>query len=425
MTRRVGLSETQPEEIGTEEPTIRWFFLFVNLMEHSKTADLKVIFAFSLVHFIGDFYISFVNPLLPVFVEKFSLTLTQVGFMVGISRLLAFVVQPPVGYLADHYQTRFFVLGGPLLAIVFIPLVGIAPGFLVLILFISLGSIGSSMFHPTVAGMVATYSGRNLGFSLSIFNLGGTLAFGVGPLFITYFVVSYGLWTAPYTMIFGLAVMAFLFKIIPVPQGEGLKNLGFVGSLREILGRVWKSIAVIWVLIVLRTFVAQSFMTFIPVLYAKEGYSLVSIGTMVSLFSVAGAISGLLAGHLSDKIGYKAIFYFAFGLTTPSLYLLLYLSGNWIYFGVFLAGFFAMATLPLGVAMAQELAPRGRSTVSSLTMGLAFGTGAMATPVTGMLADIFSIRTVLFFLAIIPFLTTGLVFLLPEKKMKYRQSAVV
>ena len=397
----------------------------MNMIEHPRTADVKVIFTFTLVHFVGDFYISFVSPLLPVFVEKFSLTLTQVGLMVGISRLLAFIVQPPVGYLADHYRTRFFVLGGPLLTIVFIPLVGIAPAFLMLILFVSMGSIGSSMFHPTLAGMVSTYSGRHFGFSLSIFNMGGTLAFAVGPLFITYFVSSYGLWKAPYTMIFGLAVMALLCRIIPLPQGEGLKNLGFIGSLREVLGTVWKPIVLIWIVMVLRTFVAQSFMTFIPVLYAREGYSLVSIGTMVSLFTVAGAISGLLAGHLSDKIGYKPIFYSAFGLTTPSLYLLLYLPGNWIYFSVFSAGFFAMATLPLGVAMAQELAPRGRSMVSSLMMGLAFGTGGMMTPVTGMLADIFSIRPVLFFLAIIPFLTIGLIYLLPEKRLKYHQSVVV
>jgi len=397
----------------------------VNMMEHRRTADVRVIFALFLVHFTGDFYISFVSPLLPVFVEKFSLTLTQVGLMVGISRFLAFVVQPPVGYLADHYRTRFFVLAGPLLTIVFIPLVGIAPAFLSLILFISLGSIGSSMFHPTVAGMVSSYAGRHFGFSMSIFNMGGTLAFAVGPLFITYCVSSYGLQTAPYTMIFGLAVMALLFKIIPLPQGEGLKSLGFAGSLSAVLGPVWKSIMLIWIVMVLRTFVAQSFMTFIPVLYAKEGYSLVSIGTMVSLFTVAGAMSGLIAGHLSDKIGYKPIFYCAFGLTTPSLYLLLYLSGTWIYFGIFWAGFFAMATLPLGVAMAQELAPRGRSMVSSLMMGLAFGTGGMMTPVTGMLADVYSIRSVLSFLAIIPFLTMGLISLLPEKKLQYRQTAAV
>ena len=396
----------------------------INMMKEPGTTDIKVIFGLTLVHFIGDFYNSFINPLLPVFMGKFSLTLTQVGLIAGISRFLAFLVQPSVGYIADHYRTRIFVLGGPLLAILFIPLVGIAPFFLVLILFVSLGSIGSSMYHPTIAGMVSTYSGRHFGFSMSVFNMGGTLAFGVGPLFITYFVDSYGLGASPFTMILGLSVMALLFRIVPPPQGEGLGNLGFIGSIREVMGTVWKSIMLLCVVMVLRAFVGQSFMVFIPVLYAQEGYSLVSIGTVVSLFTVAGAISGLIAGHLSDRVGYKPIFYLAHGLTTPCLYLLLYLPGNWVYFSAFLAGFFALATLPLGVAMAQELAPKGRSMVSSLIMGLTFGLGGVMTPLTGKLADIFSIRAVLAFLAIIPFLTTGLISLLPEKKLKYRESVV-
>jgi len=399
-------------------------FLLITMIEDPRTANIKVILGLTLVHYIGDFYISFVSPLLPVFVEKFSLTLTQVGLIVGISRLLAFIVQPSVGYLADHYRTRFFVLSGPFLAIVFIPLVGVAPSFLVLILFVSLGSIGSSMFHPTVAGMISTYSGRHFGFSMSIFNTGGTLAFAMGPLLITYIVGSYGLGASPFTMVFGLAVMAFLFRIVPLPQDGGLRNLGFIHSIKEVLGTVWKPIMLIWMVMVLRAFVSQSFMVFILVLYAQEGYSLVSIGAVVSLYTVAGAISGLLAGHLSDRIGYKPIFYLTHSLTTPCLYLLLYAPGNWVYFSVFLAGFFAMATLPLGVAMAQELAPKGRSMVSSLMMGLAFGLGGMMAPLTGKLADIFSIRAVLAFLAIIPLLTIGLISLIPEKRLKYRESVV-
>ena len=387
-------------------------------MEHSRNADIKVIFALTLVHFIGDFYYSFVNPLLPVFVDKFSLTLTQVGLIAGISRLLAFVVQPWVGYFADRFRTRFFVLGGPLLAVIFISLVGIAPNFLVLILFSSFGAIGTSMFHPTSAGMVSTHSGKHYGFSMSIFNLGGTLAFGVGPLFITYFVSTYGLEASPFTILFGLVVVAILFKIIPLPQQESLRNLSLIGTIKEVLGTVWRSIILIWVIMVLRSFVTQSFSTFIPVLYAKEGYSLVSIGSIVSVLTMGGAISGLLAGHLSDRIGYKPIFYFAHGLTTPSLYLLLYLPGNWVFFSAFLVGFFSMATLPLGLAMALELAPKGKSIIASLMMGLAFGTGGMITPLVGNLADIFSIRSVFFFLAIIPLLTVGLIFLLPEKKLK-------
>ncbi len=387
-------------------------------MEHSGSTNAKVIFALTLVHFIGDFYYSFVNPLLPVFVDKYSLTLTQVGLIAATSRFLAFIIQPWVGYFADRFRTRFFVLGGPLFAVIFISLVGIAPNFLILLLFISFGAIGTSMFHPPSAGMVSTYSGKHSGFSMSIFNMGGTFAFGVGPLFITYFVSHYGLGVSPFTMLFGLVVMAILFKITPLPRQEPLGGLGLLDTLKEVLGTVWKSIVLIWVIMVLRAFASDSFMTYMPVLYAKEGYSLVSIGSLISIMTVAGAISGLMAGHLSDRFGYKPIFHIAHTLATPSLYLLLYLPGNWVFFSAFWVGFFSMATLPLGLAMALELAPKGKSMVASLMMGLAWGTGGMIIPLVGKLADIFSIRSVLFFVAMIPLLSNGLISLLPAKKLK-------
>ena len=186
-----------------------------------QRADVKIIFALTLVHFIGDFYNSFINPLLPLFIAKYSLTLAQAGLIVGVSRFLAFIVQPPVGYLADRYPTRVFALGGPLLVMTFIPFSGIAPTFWLLLICVSLGSIGSSMFHPTVAGMVSRYAGRHLGFSMSIFIMGGTLSFGVGPLFIAWFVNNFGLEAMPLTMVIGLAVMVFLFKAVPMPVVEG------------------------------------------------------------------------------------------------------------------------------------------------------------------------------------------------------------
>jgi FSR family fosmidomycin resistance protein-like MFS transporter len=379
-------------------------------------ANTKVIFALSLVHFAGDFYASFLTPLLPLFVDKFGLTLAQVGFMTGFSRFLAFVVQPPAGYIADHYETRFFVLGGPLLAAIFMPLIGIAPSYLTLLLFVSLGSIGVSMFHPTSAGMVSRYAGSHFGRSMSLFNLGGTLAFGLGPLFIAIFVHAYSLEASPYTMLFGLALVAVLFKIVPVPSCEGLAHLGFIGSIKEVFGAVWKPIFFIWAIMVLRSFVGQAYMTVLPIYYSGEGFSIPAIGAIISIFTVAGALSGVLAGHLSDRLGFKPVFFASHALATPSLYLLLILPGQWIYAGAFLAGFFVMASLPLGVTMAQELAPKGKSMVSSLMMGLAWGTGGMMTPLAGKMADIFSIRPVLAMLAIIPLLTLGLIALLPKGK---------
>ena len=155
------------------------------------SANLKILFGLTLVHFTGDFYSSFINPLFPVFVDKLDLTLTQIGIIAGTMRLLAFIIQPTVGYLADRYQTRVFIFIGLLLPVVFIPLSGIAPNFWILLLCVALGSVGSSMFHPSVTGMVPLYAGTKASFSMSIFNTGGTLAFGLGPLFITWYVAFF------------------------------------------------------------------------------------------------------------------------------------------------------------------------------------------------------------------------------------------
>ncbi|MEK6654156.1 MAG: MFS transporter [Thermodesulfobacteriota bacterium] len=387
-------------------------------MNEQNRTDIKVIFALTMLHFAGDFYSSFVNPLLPVFMEKFGLSLAQVGLIAGITRMLAFVVQPGVGYFADRYRSRIFILGGPLLSIVFIALVGWAPSFPVLLLFVAIGSIGAAMFHPSIAGMIAGYAGRHLGLSLSIFNMGGTLAFGLGPLFIAYIVGRWGLEASPWTAIPGLAVMVLLFKVVPAPLGEGLRGEGFLHAVRAAVGEMWKSVVLIWVVMVLRAFVTQSFLAFIPVLYAREGHTLISIGFVLSIFTVAGTVSGVAAGHLSDRIGYKPIYYVSFILATPSLLLMLFLKGIWVYVSSTLAGFFMFATLPLGLVMAQKLAPRGKSMVSSFMMGLAVGTGGMMTPFVGSLADLFSIRTVLYGLAFIPFASIVIVYFFPEKKLR-------
>ena len=171
----------------------------------SKT-NMRVIMALTLVHFTGDFYSAFTTPLFPVFVERLGLSLTQVGVIAGLNRFLAFVVQPSAGYWADRYPSRFFSVGGLLLAVVFIPLCGWATGFWSLLAVIALGSVGSSLFHPAVTGMVPVYAGQRAGLSMSIFNTGGTLAFGIGPIFITWYAARFGLGAVPLTMVFGLAV---------------------------------------------------------------------------------------------------------------------------------------------------------------------------------------------------------------------------
>jgi FSR family fosmidomycin resistance protein-like MFS transporter len=99
----------------------------------------------------------------------------------------------------------------------------------------------------------------------------------------------------------------------------------------------------------------------------------------------------------------------------PVLILFLRLQGAWVYAGAVVAGAVVLATLPLGVAMAQTLAPRGRSMVASLMMGFAFGLGGAVSPLVGKLADAYSIEDVLTGTALLALATLPLIALFPGK----------
>ena len=374
----------------------------------------KAIFALFLVHFSGDFFSSFLKPLLPALAAKNGLSLAQVGLLSGISWLFAFLVQPTVGYLADRHQTRFFVLGGPLLTALFMPLIGVVNGFAMLLLVVAIGSIGSSMFHPTAAGMVNAHAGPQKSFAMSLFHVGGTAAFGVGPLLAGWVVTDYGLEALPWVSIFGLACVVLVWFVMPVPTGEGLKSTGFFGALREAFGGVYKSVLLVWVLIVLRTFVSQSITTFYPMLMDQTGRTTLDIGGIVGIYTVAGALSGLISGKVADRFGYRPVFYVSYALAPLTLLGLLHVPAGWDFLLSFASGFMVLSTLPVAVALGQELAPRGRTMVASLTMGLAFGVGGLLAPLTGELAERFGIVEVLSVISFLPLAALFLVGKIPD-----------
>ena len=362
----------------------------------------KAIFALFLIHFIGDFFQSFIRPLLPVMANKFELSLAQVGLITGMATFMAFLIQPFFGYLADRYNTRLILLVGSFAGAICIPMVGLAPYFWIVLVLIGLGSISSAIYHPTAAGMVSVYAGRRTGLAMSLFGLGGTLGFALGPIVCSSYVTFVGLQRLPILTIFGVLVFVILFIMIPAADVDGHLRSSLFGTLKESLGEVWKPVLLLWSIAFSRAFVEQALLTFIPVLTAVEGHSLVSVGGIVSLFTIGGSISALVCGHLVDRIGFKPVYFFSFALSSPSLLLFINADGRHIYPLALVAGFFLLATLFPSVALAQKVVPRGRSLVSSIIMGLALGIAGLMMPLTGKIADTFGIRTVLNCVAFIP-----------------------
>ena len=383
-------------------------------MTETTHINKKAIFALFLIHFIGDFFQSFIRPLLPVMENKFELSLAQVGLITGIATFMAFLIQPLFGYLADRYKTRLILLVGSFAGAIFIPMVGLAPYFWIVLVLIGLGSISSAIYHPTAAGMVSVYAGPRTGLAMSIFGLGGTLGFTLGPIICSGYVTLMGLQRLPILTIFGVLVFVILFIMIPAADGDGHSRSDFFGTLKESLGDVWKPVLLIWSIAFCRAFVEQSLLTFIPVLTAAEGHSLVSVGGIVSLFTTGGSISALVCGHLVDRIGFRPVYFFSFALSSPTLLLFINADGRHIYPLALLAGFFFLATLFPALALAQKVVPRGRSLVSSIIMGLAMGIAGLMMPLTGKIADTFGIRTVLTCIGFIPLAALLLIRKLPE-----------
>lgn len=383
------------------------------MTENQKT-NVKVVGALFLVHFSGDFYFAMIKPLLPVLAEKFSLTMTQVGFITGLTSILAFAIQPLFGYLADSARSRWIILSGPMIGAALIPLVGLAPNYGFVLLFLTLGSVSAAMYHPAAAGMVKAHAGRHIGLCMSVFGLGGTMGFTVAPLVATAWVAAQGLERLPFLSVFGLVLLVILSIIVPRPEPATEKALGFIRALRENLGHVWQPLVLIWSLSLFRAAIEQTFFTFFPVLFASEGYSLVLVGTIVSLFTVGGSVSALVCGHLVDRIGYRPVYYGSFGLAVPCLLAVLHVRGWGVYPLAFMTGFVSLATLFPALALAQQIAPRATSLVSSLIMGLAMGFGGMLVPLGGKLADIYGIKPVLTVVAVLPILALVLVRWLPE-----------
>ena len=78
-------------------------------------------------HFLNDCYGSFFAPILPLLIEKLSLSLTMASGLAAISSITSAVFQPLYGMASDRIQGRVFIVLGPLLSTVCMSLIGVAP----------------------------------------------------------------------------------------------------------------------------------------------------------------------------------------------------------------------------------------------------------------------------------------------------------
>src|SRR5665648_827782 len=103
-------------------------------------------------HFIHDVYSAFLAPLLPLIIEKMSLTLTAAGSLSAFMQLPA-ILTPFIGHLSDKYNLRYLVIIAPGLAATVMSAIGLAPNYGILAFLLIIAGIGSAMFHAPAPAM--------------------------------------------------------------------------------------------------------------------------------------------------------------------------------------------------------------------------------------------------------------------------------
>lgn len=353
----------------------------------------------SSAHFMVDAFSNMYAPLLPLLMPRLGMSLQAAGTLMMVYQAAASLSQLVFGRLADRGYARALLVAGPLVSAIVLSLMGLVERQSVLALVLVVGGLGIAAFHPPGA-MVAHTAGRSRpGTAMSVFVTSGTIGFAISPLLVANAAGRYGLGSTVWFLIPGVACSLLFARAVPaLPLSEHRSHRSGFAALRPQA----RNLFLLYSLVVLRTVVSLSFATFVPVLLTQQGMSVGEAGTAMALYLFMSGIGGFWGGTLADGFGPRRVITWSLLLSTPFLLAAPQTTG-WT-FALLLAvgGLFLQSTLPVNVSFGQALAPHSAATVSSLTMGVAWGTGGMLVPVTGMIADAIGLPVTLTALAVVP-----------------------
>ena len=179
-------------------------------MISSKKFQFGNVFTIATAHLLHDIYTSFLAPILPLLVEKLSMSLSMVGLLSVIQRIPS-LFNPIIGILAEKMRIRFLVIFAPAITTISMSLIGVAPGYIILAVLLFISGISSTLFHVPAPVMIKQVSGPRLGKGMSYFMLGGELARTLGPLIIVAAVETWGLDGSLRLIPFGIIASAVLY----------------------------------------------------------------------------------------------------------------------------------------------------------------------------------------------------------------------
>jgi len=365
-------------------------------------------------HAVHDTYTAFLPPLLPVFIADLALSKTEAGlltvFMQGPSLL-----QPFIGHLADRVNLRTFVILAPAVTAAVMSLLGVAPGYAMLALFLVVVGLSSASLHSVGPVITGNLSGRSLGRGMGLWMVGGELGRTLGPIVIVSAVRLLTLEGTPWLMIAGFLTSVILYVRLQDAPGRP-PNAGQGLPWRQALHGMGPLLVPLTGIIVARSFMVSALTTYLPVFLSEEGADLWFAGASLSVLEAAGVVGALLGGSISDRLGRRWVLLISL-LTTPLLMFVFLAVKGWLQIPLLLMlGFTALSVTPVIMALMQESFPENRALANGVYMSLSFGLRSGVVVVLGALGDLFGLRLAFTASVIITLLGLPFILLLPGRR---------
>jgi FSR family fosmidomycin resistance protein-like MFS transporter len=354
-------------------------------------------------HAVTDLYSSFIIGIIPVLAIKFNLSLFLVGLLTAITGISNSLTQPVFGYLADKYNSKYFLVAGPLFSAILISLMPIMPSYYLVAIILFLGNLSVAMMHPPTAAMGGQFGGKMKGLSNSLISFSGTVGYAFGSLFIIFVIEKLGISFAPITMIPGIIMAIILFRYIDIPfKPTGAKSShNFYNKLKKANKYKILQLFFIFTASFARDIVWILMITFMPLYFTNSGIKLLNVGYILILYNIIGGFGGIIAGYFSDRIKSKS-FLIQGGLlfSLPFIFFMFKTTGIIPVIFFIIIGFFSISTLPLCIRISQDIFPGSMSFASSLVMGLSVGTASIVMIFLGKAADKIGIANTVYYSSI-------------------------
>jgi FSR family fosmidomycin resistance protein-like MFS transporter len=159
-----------------------------------------------------------------------------------------------------------------------------------------------------------------------------------------------------------------------------------------------------------------SLSVYLPTFMNSEGASLIVAGSALAIFQGAGVAGALTSGTLSDRLGRKLILVIAALSSSAALLVFLNVNG-WLQTVVLLLlGFTSLSTVPVLLAIVQELLPDNRAVGNGLFMSINFLMQLLTILAVGLIGDNYGLRSAFYWSAFISLLSIPAILFLPAAR---------